>query len=1010
LIHAINEHTDYVTTSSCSGRIALFAEPNQDKKSTTKGIGRWLFVKHGEASADEIATGLKQAETSDCVYLRHEPFVMHVQCRSLDSAQTLLQACLGCGFRESGMIVGRKKIMVGIRTTSTILTVPIFTKGQSLLRDRDAFRTVVKMCVDRFRRNVRSTQRLCMGLENIFGIVKMRDAARHVENSDSRGGDEEYLRIEMQELSLSTTDQQVLNRWGHSVCAINSNSSALVFGGNCDDGRRHNDVVEVMMTTPSTLGVSNITISSKQEPINRAFQTFTSVRFNEYGVIPILFGGRQSPQKSLNDMWALIPNSKNASWSWQEISQDEKKVWPQARYRHACKDLGQGRLLILGGRDTSQVFEDAWIVKLELVSSHSKVSVVSCTCVLKHNELKRFSHTVVSEESRIWISGGYNDLNGQHFCKNIVGIEIKDDSIVVADVKPSSVARASHVAAMIVGKKDMKKMILELGGCTESHDETFGSTINLDEMSKNRRSHHVLVSDSVSKNSVLVRSCSVFLKCSEDETLILLCIGGGGLLFNSSVWSRCYALRMSSALSSSSWKLKSNNDDVVLLQKSSSGHVLTSKTTTTSSSQACIVVPQRGAKQLRIALENADIYDSSRRVCANLVPTEDDLSLLAVPVLDASLAREFLQNIEVLEEETTKVEEKEENNTTTSNDKKKKKKKKRELWSLAEAVRHAQVREDLVLIKSSTKKSKQNKKKETLRSELQRLFCSNNVERSRISLLLSKLPKRWERVGNDVVVIPEKSLCEPEWRYGWKCIAKNLSAKMLVRRATIDTGRMRQSRVAVLHNDLKSNWVEVKQHSIRYMFDITRVMFSAGNTTERKRMGMLESKDDVVVDMYVGIGYFTLPLLIHGNVKHVHACEINPDSIEALRRNLKLNRVDSSRYTIHHGDNVETAKGLEGIADRVLLGLIPTAKLAYKSAVSLLRRDRGGWLHVHENVHEDKRVSFSKSLERTLESYAMSLGLENWKARVVHIERVKSYAPHIDHLVLDVHMGAVVGQ
>ena len=105
-------------------------------------------------------------------------------------------------------------------------------------------------------------------------------------------------------------------------------------------------------------------------------------------------------------------------------------------------------------------------------------------------------------------------------------------------------------------------------------------------------------------------------------------------------------------------------------------------------------------------------------------------------------------------------------------------------------------------------------------------------------MLLSKLPKRLERVGNDCVMIPEKSMMESEWdEKCWSCIAKSVSAKMLVRRATIDTGRMRQSRVVVLHNDTNSTWVEVKQHSIRYTFDITRVMFSAGNTTERKRMG-----------------------------------------------------------------------------------------------------------------------------------------------------------------------------
>jgi hypothetical protein len=36
--------------------------------------------------------------------------------------------------------------------------------------------------------------------------------------------------------------------------------------------------------------------------------------------------------------------------------------------------------------------------------------------------------------------------------------------------------------------------------------------------------------------------------------------------------------------------------------------------------------------------------------------------------------------------------------------------------------------------------------------------------------------------------------------------------------------------------------------------------------------------------MYAGIGYFTLPLLVHVGATHLHACELNPDSIEAMRK------------------------------------------------------------------------------------------------------------------------------
>ena len=38
-------------------------------------------------------------------------------------------------------------------------------------------------------------------------------------------------------------------------------------------------------------------------------------------------------------------------------------------------------------------------------------------------------------------------------------------------------------------------------------------------------------------------------------------------------------------------------------------------------------------------------------------------------------------------------------------------------------------------------------------------------------------------------------------------------------------------------------------------------MFSSGNTTERQRMGRLDCAGETVVDLYAGIGYYTLPFL-----------------------------------------------------------------------------------------------------------------------------------------------------
>lgn len=74
-------------------------------------------------------------------------------------------------------------------------------------------------------------------------------------------------------------------------------------------------------------------------------------------------------------------------------------------------------------------------------------------------------------------------------------------------------------------------------------------------------------------------------------------------------------------------------------------------------------------------------------------------------------------------------------------------------------------------------------------------------------------------------------------------------------------------------------------------------------------------KGETVVDLFAGIGYFTVPFLCQGGADHVHACEWNEFSIIALEENLRVNNV-RNRCTIYHGDNRETMRGKSNFADR----------------------------------------------------------------------------------------------
>lgn len=93
-----------------------------------------------------------------------------------------------------------------------------------------------------------------------------------------------------------------------------------------------------------------------------------------------------------------------------------------------------------------------------------------------------------------------------------------------------------------------------------------------------------------------------------------------------------------------------------------------------------------------------------------------------------------------------------------------------------------------------------------------------------------------------------------------------------------------------------------------------------------------------------------------------------------------------------------------GVADRCNLGLIPSSEASWPVACRALRPD-GGRLHVHGivNTKEETNEHWSEQVRQRIEAIMKDLHHEgnNYKCEIEHIERVKPYGPHLDHLVVD---------
>jgi tRNA (guanine37-N1)-methyltransferase len=185
------------------------------------------------------------------------------------------------------------------------------------------------------------------------------------------------------------------------------------------------------------------------------------------------------------------------------------------------------------------------------------------------------------------------------------------------------------------------------------------------------------------------------------------------------------------------------------------------------------------------------------------------------------------------------------------------------------------------------------------------------------------------------------------------------------------------------------------EYNCKYHIDLAKAYFSPRLSQEHNRIAALVGTNEVVVDLFAGIGPFAIPIGKLCPKTKVYAADINPNAVELLKINIKINKVENQVHPLL-GDARELVKDkLSKIADRVIMNLPETAINFVDTACQALKPS-GGIIHFYSfirkpNTLDDLKTHFTHLIEQ------QGKKLDAFQ----HIKKVRETAPYEQQIVID---------
>ena len=223
-----------------------------------------------------------------------------------------------------------------------------------------------------------------------------------------------------------------------------------------------------------------------------------------------------------------------------------------------------------------------------------------------------------------------------------------------------------------------------------------------------------------------------------------------------------------------------------------------------------------------------------------------------------------------------------------------------------------------------------------------------------------ELISAFDQIGHIIIIRIPDSLISKKKLIGETLLDQVKSAKSIFYQSSSVDGEFRTRDLEILAGEDKTE-TEYKESGCRFLVDVRNVFFSPRLSSERTRIAEFVNNDEVVVNMFGGVGIFSI---IAAKMKRctVFNIDINPLAAKLCKKNIAINRLVGNVISIQGDASQVINSQLENKSDRTLM-LLPEKSDEFLDS-AILSTKSGGIIHYYSHIHADKKSDAAKLSEQ----------------------------------------------